>query len=271
MLDFSKSIRLETLKMLQIRGFGHLGGSMSIVETLSVLYNGIMNINPKNPTWDDRDYLVLSKGHAGPALYATLALKGYFSLSLLSTLNNNGTTLPSHCDHLLTPGIDMTTGSLGQGISSAVGIAKALKIEGLPNRVYTIIGDGELDEGQCYEALMFAYHYKLDNLIVFVDENKLQLDGFTVDILDHKDITQKIRSFGFNTVRIDGHDEDAIREAIQNAMNVKEIPSCIVLDTIKAKGFPAFEGDIGNHHVRFSNEDNALLDQVIAKLEEDLK
>jgi len=165
----------------------------------------------------------------------------------------------------------MTTGSLGQGISSAVGIAKALKIEELPNRVYTIIGDGELDEGQCYEALMFANHHKLDNLIVFIDENKLQLDGYTVDILDHKDIKQKIASFGFNTVKIDGHDEDAIREAIENAMNVKGIPSCIVLDTIKAKGVSIFEGDLGNHHIRFSDKDNVILDQVIAELEEDLK
>lgn len=271
MSKFSNEIRLETLKMLQKRGFGHLGGSMSIVETLAVLYRDIMKIDPSNPTWSERDYLVLSKGHAGPALYSTLALKGYFDLSILATLNNNGTTLPSHCDRLLTPGIDMTTGSLGQGISSAVGIAKALKIEGKPNRVYTVVGDGELDEGQCYEALMFSYHHKLDNLIVFVDENKLQLDGYTIDILDQKDITKKIAAFGFNTVKVDGHNEALIKEAILHAMTVKGVPSCIVLDTVKAKGVAAFEGDIGNHHIRFLEEQNLILNEVIQQLEEDLK
>ncbi|MBN2604968.1 MAG: transketolase [Bacilli bacterium] len=271
MSTFSNEIRLETLKMLKTRGFGHLGGSMSIVDTLAVLYRDIMKIDPSNPSWSERDYLVLSKGHAGPALYATLALKGYFDLSLLQTLNNNGTSLPSHCDRLLTPGIDMTTGSLGQGISSAVGIAKALKIENKPNRVFTIIGDGELDEGQCYEALMFSYHHKLDNLIVFVDENKLQLDGYTVDILDQKNITEKIASFGFHTVKVDGHNEEKIKEAIINAMNTKHVPSCIVLDTVKAKGVKAFEGDIGNHHIRFSKQQEIIIDEVIKQLEEALK
>lgn len=271
MSKFSNEIRIETLKMLQKRGFGHLGGSMSVVETLAVLYRDIMKVDPSNPSWDERDYIVLSKGHAGPALYSTLALKGYFDLSLLQTLNDNGTILPSHCDRLLTPGIDMTTGSLGQGISSAVGIAKALKIEGKENRVFTIVGDGELDEGQCYEALMFSYHHKLDNLIVFVDENKLQLDGYTKDILDQKDIARKIAGFGFNTVRIDGHDEAKIKEAIENAMKVKDIPSCIVLDTIKAKGVSFFEHDLGNHHIRFSDDQNTKLDKVIQELEEEIK
>ncbi len=270
MSKFTIQIRIEILKMLKKRGFGHLGGSMSIVETLSVLYNDLMKIDPKNPNWDERDMLVLSKGHAGPALYSTLALKGYFDKSILQTLNNNKTTLPSHCDRLLTPGIDMTTGSLGQGISSAVGIAKGVKLDGKDNRVFCVVGDGELDEGQCYEAMMFAKHHKLDNFILFVDENKLQLDGYTKDILDQGDITTKIASFGFNTVRVDGHNEEAIKQAILNAYDVKGVPSAIVLDTVKAKGCPVFEGDTGNHHIRFSEEQNNIIDEYIAQFEEEI-
>ena len=270
MKRFSKEIRLETLKMLRTRGFGHLGGAMSVVETLSVLYSGVMKIDPSNPSWDDRDYLVLSKGHAGPALYSTLALKGYFQISVLQTLNNNGTSLPSHCDRLLTPGIDMTTGSLGQGISSSVGIAKALKIEGKPNRVYAVVGDGELNEGQCYEAFQFAFHNKLDNLIVFIDENKIQLDGFTKDIMNPLDFKVKMEAFGFNTVRIDGHDEKAIKDAILAAQNVKDVPTCIILDTIKGKGVEEFENAVSNHHIRFSDEQNVIMDNKIKELEEDL-
>ena len=268
---FSKEIRIELLKMLKQRGFGHIGGSMSVVETLSVLYQDIMKIDPKNPTWEDRDYLVLSKGHAGPALYSALALKGYFDKSILLTLNNNGTSLPSHCDRKLTPGIDMTTGSLGQGISSAVGIAKALKIEGKDNRVFSIVGDGELNEGQCYEALQFAFHNKLDNFILFVDENKLQLDGYTKDITDQGDIAKKISSFGFNTYYINGHDEELIKNTILESYKIKGVPTCIVLDTVKSKGFAPLEHDISNHHARFSEENIKQIDETIAQYEEDLK
>lgn len=268
MSKFSNEIRIETLRMLKQRGFGHIGGSMSIVETLAVLYRDIMKIDPKNPNWEDRDYLVLSKGHAGPALYSTLSLKGYFENSILLTLNDNGTTLPSHCDRKLTPGIDMTTGSLGQGISSAVGIAKAIKMQKKDNKVFCVIGDGELNEGQCYEALQFAFHHKLDNFVLFVDENKLQLDGYTKDILDQGDIANKIRSFGFNTVYIDGHNEETIKEAILNANNVKGVPTCIVLDTIKSKGFKPLVGDVSNHHARFNELQNKQIDDVIKELEE---
>ncbi len=270
MKNFSKQIRIELINMLLKRGFGHLGGSMSIVETLSVLYSGVMKIDPSNPSWEERDYLVLSKGHAGPALYSTLALKGYFDISLLQTLNDNGTSLPSHCDRILTPGIDMTTGSLGQGISAAVGIAMGIKIEDKQNRVYAIIGDGEMNEGQCYEAFQFSVHNHLDNLIVFVDENKIQLDGFTKDIINPLDLEAKIKAFGFNTVRVDGHDEEAILNAINNAKNVKGVPSCIVLDTIKGKGAEGFENLVSNHHVRFSNDQNVILHKAVAKLEEEL-
>jgi len=214
---FAKEIRLETAKMLMMRGFGHLGGSFSIVETLAVLYNDIMNINPSDPKSEDRDWFVLSKGHAGPALYATLALKGYFPKDWLMTLNDNGTRLPSHPDRLRTPGVDCTTGSLGQGSSQAVGVAKSFQMDNKPNRVYTIIGDGELNEGQVWEAFQFAAHQKLDNLIVFIDENHKQLDGLTKDIINPFDIRLKMEAFGFNAMRVDGNDVEAIYNAIQKA------------------------------------------------------
>ncbi len=268
MKKFSNMIRLETLKMFKNRGFGHLGGSFSIIEVLSVLYLKIMEINPENPTWSDRDYLVLSKGHAGPALYATLALKGYFNKELLLTLNDNGTSLPSHCDRLKTPGIDMTTGSLGQGISSAVGIAKALKIEGKSNFVFTIVGDGELNEGQCFEAIQFASHHQLDNLVVFVDENKIQLDGFTKDISNQRDLVKKFKAFGFHSVRVNGHDEESILKSIKIALNTKGKPSLIILDTIKGKGIEEFENIVSNHHMRFSEDDLVIINRKIAELEE---
>ena len=268
MKNFSNKIRLETIKMLKNRGFGHLGGSFSIIEVLSVLYSKIMKINPKDPDWNDRDYLVLSKGHAGPALYSALALKGYFNKDLLMTLNDNGTTLPSHCDRLKTPGIDMTTGSLGHGISSAVGIAKALKIEGKNNMVYTIVGDGELNEGQCTEAIQFASHHQLDNLIVFVDENKIQLDGFTKDISNPGDLIKKFNAFGFHSVRVDGHHEESILKSIKIAINTHGQPSVIVLDTIKGKGIEEFENIVSNHHMRFSESDLVIINKKIALLEE---
>ena len=172
MNKFCKEIRRETLKMLLHRGFGHLGGAMSIVETLAVLYSN-MKVDPKNPKMEDRDYLVLSKGHAGPALYSTLALKGFFDLEVLNTLNNNGTILPSHPDRNLTPGIDMTTGSLGQGISAAVGVAIGLQRKNSERKVYCIVGDGELNEGKCWEAIQFAAHNRLKNFTLFIDDNKI--------------------------------------------------------------------------------------------------
>lgn len=268
MKNFSNKIRLETLIMFKNRGFGHLGGSFSIIEVLSVLYSKVMRINPEDPTWKNRDYLVLSKGHAGPALYATLALKGYFSKDLLLTLNDNNTNLPSHCDRLKTPGIDMTTGSLGQGISSAVGIAKALKLEKESNIVYTIIGDGELNEGQCYEAIQFASHHQLDNLVIFVDENKIQLDGFTKDISNQRDLIEKFNAFGMHSVRVDGHSEESILKAIKIAVNTYGQPSVIVLDTIKGKGIKEFENIVSNHHMRFSDSELVIINKKIAELKE---
>lgn len=248
---FAATIRLETLKELNHLGFGHVGGAMSIVETLAVLYGEAMRYDPKNPKWDARDWYVMSKGHAGPALYATLALKGFFPMEELLTLNQGGTNLPSHCDRNKTIGIDMTTGSLGQGISTAAGVALGLKLDRKPNTVYLMVGDGELDEGQIWEGAMFASFRKLDNLIMFVDWNKQQLDGNTKDVLDLGDLAPKFESFGFYTQKVDGHDISAIRAAIANAKENKGSPSAILLDTIKGFGCGAAEGIVPNHHIAF--------------------
>ncbi len=255
-------IRLETLKELAHLGFGHVGGAMSIVETLAVLYGAEMKYDPKNPKWEGRDYYVMSKGHAGPALYATLAIKGFFPMEWLNTLNQGGTNLPSHCDRNKTPGIDMTTGSLGQGVSAAVGIAKSLKMDGQSNYVYLMVGDGEINEGQVWEGCMFAAHHKLDNLIMFVDYNKQQLDGNTKDVLDMGDLVEKFSSFGFNTVMVNGHDVEAIYDAIETAKTQPGKPICIVLDTIKGYGCSQAEGVVPNHHIAFKP---GQLDADIAK------
>lgn len=269
--QFSTEIRLETSKMFLRRGFGHLGGSFSIIETLSVLYGSLMKVDPANPHWEGRDWLVLSKGHAGPALYSTLALKGFFPVEWLGTLNDNGTRLPSHPDRLKTPGVDCTTGSLGQGISQAVGVAKSFKISQKPNRVYAILGDGELNEGQVWEAFQFAAHHKLDNLIVFIDENHKQLDGTTKEIMNPFDILEKVRSFGFHAVRIKGDDEALIEKTINACMEVKEQPSCIVLDTVKGQGAKYFEDLYDNHHIRFANDTETALKATIDELGSKLK
>lgn len=265
---FSAQIRLETCKMLAHRGFGHLGGALSIVETLSVLYGEKMNINPKQPNWQGRDYFVLSKGHAGPSYYSTLALKGYFPLEVLYTLNENGTNLPSHPDRLKTIGVDATTGSLGQGISLAVGIAKALKLDSKPNKVYSIVGDGECNEGQVWEAFQFAAHQKLDNLLVFIDENHKQLDGLTIDVNNPFDLRAKMAAFGFYALRVDGSDEKAISEAIDDCFAHSGQALCIVLDTVKGQGVEYFETLVDNHHIRFASDSKAELDKAIEELEE---
>ena len=233
---FEEEIRVESLKEFLALGFGHVGGSMSIVETLAVLYGKEMTFDPKNPNMEDRDRLVISKGHAGPALYATLALKGFFPLEVLLTLNQGGTSLPSHCDRLKTPGVDMTTGSLGQGMSTACGVALGNKIKKNDKYTYLILGDGECNEGQVWEGAMFAAHQKLDNLIVFVDYNKQQLDGATSDVLDMGDMVDKFSSFGCHTVKVDVHSISALEEATANAKNTTDGPSVILLYTLKGKG-----------------------------------
>ena len=246
---FAEEIRVETLKTLGYAGFGHIGGAMSIVEVVAALYGEFMRIDPTRPDWPDRDKLVLSKGHAGPTLYAVLALKGYFPRMMLRELNVGGGHLPSHVDRNKTPGIDMTAGSLGQGISAAIGIAMGDKMSGRDSRTYLIVGDGELDEGQNWEGFMFAAAHKVDNLVCFIDKNGQQLDGYTKDVLDTGDIAAKLKAFGWNTQEM-----GAIMKAIKTAISTKGVPSAIVLDTKKGHGCTFAEGVLANHHMNFTPE-----------------
>jgi transketolase len=250
---FAKKIRIETLEQFVARGFGHLGGSMSIVEIVAVLYGAEMRYDPANPKKEDRDWLICSKGHAGPAVYSALALKGFFPLDWLKTLNQPHTNLPSHCDKNRTPGIDITTGSLGQGLSVSVGVAHGHKIRENDNRVYAIVGDGELQEGQNWEAIMLAAHLKLDNLLLFVDDNKVQLDGNTDDINGLGSIEAKFAAFNWNVICIDGHDINAIGEALAKAKQTEDKPTVIIAETVKGKGIVWAEGQF-NHHIEVSRE-----------------
>ena len=247
-------IRLVTLQTFANIGFGHVGGAMSIIETLAALYGAELRHDPFNPDWEDRDRLVMSKGHAGPALYATLCLRGYFSKDLLLELNQGGGRLPSHCDMHKTPGVDMTTGSLGQGISTAIGIAYGLRLNNSDSFTYLILGDGECNEGQIWEGAMFAAHNKLDNLIAFVDWNKQQLDGFTKDVMDMGDIGEKFSAFGWHVQKVNGHDVGAIHSAIIEAKTHERSPSVIILDTKKGYGCYFAENIEANHHMNFSTE-----------------
>jgi transketolase len=246
---FATEIRLETMKEVTHLGFGHVGGALSVVETLAVLYGEVMRVKPQNPKWEDRDWLVVSKGHSGPAVYATLALKGFFPMEDLLTLNQGGTNLPSHCDRNKTVGIDMTTGSLGQGVSSAIGIALGNRLDKRETFTYLIIGDGECDEGQVWEGALFAAHQKLDTLIAFVDDNKKQLDGYTKDINDLGDIGAKFASFRWHVQNVDGASVAKIYEAIQVAKATTGKPSVIILDTIKGQGVKFVEETMMNHHI----------------------
>ncbi|MGI6509836.1 MAG: transketolase [Erysipelotrichaceae bacterium] len=260
-------IRLDVLEMLMHRGYGHIGGSMSIVELFAVLYGKHLNVDPKNPKKEDRDMIVLSKGHAGPAWYSALAEMGFFPKEVLMTLNEGGTILPSHPDRNLTPGVDATTGSLGQGTSIAAGIATGQKLKGNNAYTYMIVGDGELNEGQCWEAFMYIAQKKLNNCIVIIDDNKRQLDGYTKDIINHYDLKAKMESFGFKTLRVDGSDIEAIDAAITELKGVKDKAVCIVLDTIKGQGIKYFEDLFSNHSVKFNNEAiNKAADEAVKEL-----
>ncbi|AEV30288.1 transketolase, beta subunit [Sphaerochaeta pleomorpha str. Grapes] len=261
--DFAKEIRKKTLYTIGNLGVGHIGGALSVVDILALLYAQEMQVDPKNPLWKNRDLLVLSKGHSGPALYATLALLGFFPLKELDTLNQGGTNLPSHCDRLKTPGIDMSTGSLGQGLSAACGLALSRRMDKNPCYTYAIIGDGESQEGQNWEAGMFASQYKLDHLIAFTDYNKLQIDGTTDDIMSLGDIEGKWKTFGWYVQRVNGHDYSAMHQAIENAKQQEGKPSMIILDTIKGKGAAFCEGLVSNHNMNF---DLTVANKAIAEL-----
>lgn len=261
--DNALEIRKLTIDAIGFLGVGHVGGSMSIIEVLTILYYKHMTVDPATPANPDRDRLVLSKGHAGPALYSTLATKGFFPKDWLHTLNKGGTNLPSHCDMNRTPGIDMTTGSLGQGLSAAVGMALANRLNGLKRNVYCIIGDGESDEGQNWEAAMAAAQFNLAGLIGFTDYNKMQIDGYTNDVIDLSDITGKWSAFGWHVLRVDGHDFKALDEAIAEAKKQSKKPTMIIMDTIKGKGIPFAEGKTSNHNMPVDYE---MAQKVVAEL-----
>jgi len=264
MRRLAADIRIETIRSLAKVGFGHIGGSMSIADVLAVLYDGVMDIDPANPGWEERDRLVLSKGHCGPGLYAALALKGYFPMEWLGTVNQLGTRLPSHADMRRTPGVDMTTGSLGQGISAAVGIALAQKLRGWKSRCFCIVGDGECNEGQIWEAVQSAVHYQMENMYIFVDWNKKQLDGTLEQVVNPVDLGEKFRAFGCDVRTVKGYDVEDIYQGIQDAAAVPGKPHVIVLDTIKGIGCDFAEKVSFNHYMVM---DDAMADAAAAEIE----
>lgn len=243
---------------------GHPGGSLSCTDIFTVLYFDEMRVDVNNPKWADRDRFVLSKGHCAPALYATLALKGFFPEKDLFTLRKIDSYLEGHPSMTYVPGVDMSTGSLGQGISAAAGMAMAAKLDKKDYRVYSILGDGELQEGQVWEAAMAAAHYKLDNLTAFVDYNGLQIDGTIQEVMNPEPIADKFAAFGWNVISIDGHDIEAIKDAIEQAKTVKGKPTMVVCRTVKGKGVSFMENN-GAWHGSAPNQEQR--DQAIAELD----
>lgn len=261
-------IRKNILRTIASKGNGHVGGSLSIADTLAVLYGCVMNVDPSNPKKEDRDVIVISKGHSGPAMYAALAAKGYFEEEVLDTLNKNNTILPSHTDRLKTPGVDMTTGSLGQGASLAAGAAFADRLDGKTNYTYLIVGDGELNEGQVWEAALFVAHNKLSNLITFVDANGKQLDGTTDEVCSLGSIEKKFESFGYNVISVEnGNDTQQIYEAIVKAQAEKTLPSAIVLHTVKGAGVKKYAEMENCHSTAVTKEDLEAFCQEVAQAE----
>ncbi len=262
--SFAADIRIGCMKQLGALGIGHVGGVMSICDLMACLYGGVMKIDPANPKWEQRDRFIMSKGHAGPAMYAALALKGYFDPEELKTLNQPGTRLPSHTDRNRTPGVDMTTGSLGQGFSSGLGIALGCKRKKLDSYVYILLGDGECQEGQVWECAMFAPAKKLFNVIAFLDYNQLQIDGTVEEVSGVQEFGEKFRAFGWQVVDVtDGNEVSQIMAAIDEAKADKEHPSMIILHTEKGKGCFFAEG-VFNHNIPVTKEQAG---QAIAELE----
>ena len=244
---FAAKARIGVIEGVYNAKAGHPGGSLSICDLLAYLYNGEMSIDASNPHMEDRDRFVLSKGHAAPALYATLALKGFFPVEDLKTLRKSDSYLQGHPNMNKIPGVDMSTGSLGQGISAAVGMALGAKLDKKDFRVYTVLGDGEIEEGEAWEAAMFAANRGLDNLVAVVDYNGLQIDGTVEEVNSPYPIADKFKAFKWNVVEIDGHDFDAIESALENARATKGVPTCIVMKTIKGKGVSYMENAVGWH------------------------
>lgn len=266
--EFAIEIRKETIKSIGNLGVGHIGGSLSIVDLLAV-YGKEMNIDPQNPKKDDRDMLVVSKGHSGPAVYATLALKGFFPKEMLLNLNKPGTNLPSHCDMNRTPGIDMTTGSLGQGASTAMGIACGNRLKGYENYTYLILGDGEIEEGQVWEAAMFAGAKQLSHVIAFVDYNKCQIDDYVENLCALGDVSKKFEQFGWYAQNVeDGNNVDQIEDAIRKAKSQHEKPSVIILNTKKGKGYSKIEGKLSCHNMPVTQD---MVIEACRELDEELR
>lgn len=256
--------RVSIMKMLAESGSGHPGGSLSMIDILTVLYFDKMNVKVSDPKWQERDRFVLSKGHGAPGLYAVLAEKGFFPKEELLKLRKCGSMLQGHPDMKGTPGIDMSTGSLGQGLSAANGMAIAGKLDQKEYRVYTIVGDGEIQEGQIWEAAMSSSHYQLDNLTLFVDHNGFQIDGSNDEVMTVNPIPDKFRAFGWNVIEIDGHDFNQIGAAIDMAKTVKGRPTAIVAETVKGKGVSFMEHQVGWHGKAPSFEQR---DQAVEELE----
>ncbi len=240
-------VRIGAIEGVHAAKAGHAGGSLSAAELFTYLYQKEMNVDPADPKMATRDRFVLSKGHTAPGLYAALALRGFFPMEDMLTLRKIGSHLQGHPNMKTTPGVDMCTGSLGQGISAACGMALSAKLQGNPCRVYSLLGDGEIQEGQVWEAMMFASHYDLDNLCIIIDNNGLQIDGNVADVMSPYPILDKLTAFGFEAVEIDGHDFEQIEAAFAQARTVKGKPFAIVMKTVKGKGVSFMENNAGWH------------------------
>jgi len=243
----AKQLRRHVITMIATAGSGHPGGSLSAADIVTALYFKVMRHDPKNPQWPDRDRFVLSKGHAAPILYAALAECGYFPVEELSTLRKLGSRLQGHTDRTLTPGVEMSAGSLGQGLSYGIGMALAGRLDKLNYQVYVLLGDGECDEGQVWEAAMFAPHHGMDNLTAIVDHNDLQLDGRVCDIMGLEPLTDKWRAFNWHVLEINGHDMGEILKALKKAREIKGKPTVIIAHTVKGKGVSFMEGNVDFH------------------------
>ncbi|MFH1703265.1 MAG: transketolase [Nitrospirota bacterium] len=251
----AKLVRMEILKMLALAGSGHTGGSLSAADIVTVLYFSKMRHRPDEPSWKERDRFILSKGHAAPLLYAVLAMTGYFNISMLKTLRKLGSPLQGHpCSRVL-PGVEISTGSLGQGLSVSNGIAIGMKIDNLSSRVYCLLGDGETQEGQVWEAAMTAAHYRLDNLCAIVDLNGLQIDGPVSKVKGIEPVAAKWSAFGWHVIEIDGHSMEEILNGLDEAEKVKEKPTMIIAHTIKGKGVSFFEGKVEYHGMAPTHEE----------------
>ena len=254
LMTLACKVRIGIVEGVYSAKAGHPGGSLSAADLFTYLYAKVMRVDPKNPKWEDRDRFVLSKGHTAPGLYAILAHCGFFPVEELKTLRQLGSRLQGHPNMNETPGVDMSTGSLGQGVSAACGMALAAKHQKKDCRVYTLLGDGELQEGQVWEAMMFAAHYKLDNLCVIVDNNGLQIDGKVADVMSPYPIVDKVQAFGFHVIQIDGHDFDQIEAALNEAKTIKGKPTAIVMKTTKGKGV-SFMLDQAGWHGKAPNDE----------------